>query len=288
MAVLLISSIACAAPATTAAPDMNALNTIVAQTVSAALTLHVPIGTSFPSSEPTATSTFTPEPPTLTPTETLTSTPLITLISVTVPTNCRNGPGKVYDMEGALLVGEFAEVFGRDVTNNYWYIRNPDSGPEFCWVWGKYATVTGPTFQLPIYTPPPTPTATFTPTPTLTPTPSPSFKAEYVSLDSCNGIWWADIKLKNNGSILFRSVFISVKDTVTGITSAQLNDGFTDKNSCLETITRDRIAAGDTYLMSAPPFNYAPTGHKIEASITLCSDTGQKGLCTSRNIDFIP
>lgn len=281
---------ACGAPAITitAAPDMNVLNTIVAQTVSAALTLNVPTETFVPTLTPTSTSTFTPEPPTLTPTETLTSTPLITLISVTVPTNCRSGPGKVYAMKGALLVGEFAEVFGRDVTNNYWYIRNPDSSPQFCWVWGQYATVTGPILQLPIFTPPPTPTPTLTPTPTFTPTPSPSFRADYVSLDSCNGSWWTDIKLKNNGSIQFRSVFISVKDTVTGITSAQINDGFTDKNGCLETITRDRIAAGDTYLMSAPPFNYSPTGHKIEATITLCSDTGQKGLCASRNIDFIP
>jgi hypothetical protein len=32
-------------------------------------------------------------------------------------------------------------------------------------LWGRYATVTGPTGELPKYTPPPTPTPTLTPTP---------------------------------------------------------------------------------------------------------------------------
>ena len=295
MAALLIASLACAMPAATAVPDTTGvLNTAVAQTVIAALTLNAPVATLSPTLEPMAVSTFTPEPPTLTPTETVTatlvftSTPLVTLISVSVPTNCRNGPGKVYVMTGALLVGEYAEVFGRNPTNNYWYIRNPDSISEFCWVWGEYATLTGPTLQLPVYTPPPTPTATLTPLPTLTPTPSPSFKADYASLESCTGSWWVDIKLKNNGTISFKSVFISVKDMVTSVVQVQINDDFTDKNGCLETITRDKLAAGDTYLLSAPAFNYNPTGHKIEVTITLCSDTGQKGLCITRKMDFIP
>lgn len=295
---LLLASLACATPGiATPAPNTEvpgALNTVIAQTVVAALTLDAESATSTPSLEATVTSTFTPEPPTATPTETLTPTaiftftPTVPLISVTVPTNCRMGPGKVYDMVGALLLGETAEVFGRDATNNYWYIRNPDTSPEFCWVWGQYAILTGPFMQLPVYTPPPTPTPTFTPLPTFTATPSPSFKAEYVSKDTCSGSWWAEIKLRNNGTVNFRSIFISVKDTVSGVTNAQLNDGFTDRNGCLETFTRDKIAPGDTYLLSASPFNYDPVGHKIEASITLCSETGQKGVCVTRNIDFTP
>ncbi len=237
--VLLITSIACGESGNAATPDMDALNTTVAQTVVAGLTLTAPIATLSP------TFTFTPEPPTATatptetPTLTFTPTPLIPLISVSVNTNCRNGPGKVYNMQGALLVGEVAQVYGRDPTNNYWYIRNPDSGAEFCWVWGEYATLTGPYLLLPIFTPPPTPTATSTPTPTFTPTPSPAFNAEYASLDTCNASWWVDVKLKNTGSIAFKSVTVSVQDKVTSVTQVLLTDGFTDIDGCLKTTTKD-------------------------------------------------
>ena len=294
IAVLFIASIACAAPTITATPDIAALNTAIAQTVIAGLTLNAPTQTLFPTLELTPTATFTPEPPTLTPTETITPspvftpTPLIPLISVSVNTNCRNGPGKVYNMQGALLVGEIAQVYGRDPTNNYWYIRNPDSGAEFCWVWGEYATLTGPFLLLPVYTPPPTPTATLTPTPTFTPTPSPAFKPEYSSLDTCNGSWWTEIKLKNTGSIPLRSVNISVKDKVTNVLQVALTDGFTDIDGCLKTTTKDKLGVGDTYLLSAPSFNYDPTGHELVVTITLCSDTGQKGLCATRKINVTP
>jgi len=191
-------------------------------------------------------------------------------------------------MEGALLVGEVAEIFGRDPTGNYWYIRNPDTGSEFCWVWGKYATVTGPSLLLPVFTPPPTPTPTPTPLPTFTPTPSPDFKANYAGLDACNGNWWAEIKLKNKGSVPFKSVNISVSDKATGIVVVNLADGFTNMDGCPSRTTKDILAPGDTYLLSAPAFAYDPTGHELRAILTLCSDTGQKGICTTIKIGFIP
>jgi len=297
---LIFAGLACANMPVFSAPDAGAISTSAAQTVVAGLTQNAPQATSSSTSESTLTFTFTPEPPTLTPSATLTPTqtltatlaftptPLVPLISVSVPTNCRNGPGKVYGMEGALLVGEFAEVYGRDPSNYYWYIRNPDSGTEFCWVWGKYATLTGPVLLLPILTPPPAPTATLTPLPTLTPTPSPAFKAEYVSLDTCSGSWWAEFKLKNTGSIPLKSVNISVRDKTTDIVLVNLADGFTNTDGCLAKTIKDILGLGDTYLLSAPAFTYDPTGHEIVAILTLCSDTGQKGLCTTDRINFIP
>jgi hypothetical protein len=191
-------------------------------------------------------------------------------------------------MEGALLVGEFAEVYGRDPTNSYWYIRNPDSGPEFCWVWGKYATLVGPTSLLPVFTPPPTPTPTLTPLPTFTPTPSPAFKATYASLDTCNGSWWVEIKLKNKGSVPLKSVNISINDKVTGVVVVNLADGFTNLDGCLTKNTKDILGLDDTYLLSAPAFIYNPTGHEINAILTLCTDTGQKGMCVTNKLNFTP
>lgn len=301
-AALLFANLACANLPVFSTPGTGAISTFAAQTMIAGLTQNVPQATLSATLEPIPTFTFTPEPPTatatptetLTPTQTLTATlaytptPLVPLISVSVPTNCRNGPGKVYEWVGALLVGEFAEVYGRDPTTNYWYIRNPDSGNDFCWVWGKYATLTGPVLLLPIFTPPPTPTPTLTPLPTFTPIPSPVFKADYASLDTCNGSWWVEIKLKNKGSIPLKSVNISVKDKVTDIVLVNLADGFVNMDGCLAKTTKDTLGPGDSYLLSAPAFTYNPTGHELKVILTLCSDTGQKGLCATNKIDFTP
>ncbi len=109
--------------------------------------------------ESTVTETLQPLM-TLTPTLTLTPTQEKPMVSVSVDTNCRTGPGKVYDWIGGLLVGEQAEVVGQSMDGQYWVIKNPDKAGE-CWLWGQYASVTGPTTSLAKYTPPPTPTPVF-------------------------------------------------------------------------------------------------------------------------------
>jgi hypothetical protein len=108
---------------------------------------------------PTATETQV-STATLTATITLTPTLSTPMVSVSVDTNCRIGPGEIYDYIGALLVGEQAEVVGQSMDGQYWIIKNPDASGE-CWLWGNYATVAGPVAALPKYTPPPTPTPTF-------------------------------------------------------------------------------------------------------------------------------
>lgn len=97
--------------------------------------------------------------PTMTLTQTLTLAPTESkpMVSVSVDTNCRTGPGKIYDWIGALLVGEEAEVVGKSSDGQYWVVKNPDKAGE-CWLWANYASVTGPTTGLAEYTPPPTPT----------------------------------------------------------------------------------------------------------------------------------
>lgn len=294
LAILLVMQ-ACEMPAANTPPPAgpDTLDTVVAETVIAARTQSAIPGTLL-SPEP-ASSTFTPEPPptqtstiTSTPTPVFTSTPLVPLISVSVATNCRSGPGRVYDYRGALLVGKTAEVLARDPAGNYWFIRNPDSEGEFCWVWGEYAAVSGYIAALPVYTPPPTPTPTFTPLPTFTPTPAPSFKASYSSMDTCGTSWWVDIKLRNNGSVSFKSYGITVKDITTDFTLTDLSDGFTDIDGCLAMTTKDIIAPQDTYLLSAPAFSYNLAGHELRLTLTLCSGTGQKGLCTTDKFDILP
>lgn len=281
---LLGASVACVSPtiALPATADPNIMATFVAQTVSVALTQ-----TALPSFAPivqaseTPLFTTTPEIPTLSPTVTLTpapiftSTPIVPMISVSIATNCRTGPGKVYDRVGALLVGQMAEVVGRNATGNYWYIRNPSSSGNFCWLWGEYATVTGNFTDLAVFTPPPTPT------------PMPSFELDYGGKDSCVG-WWIDLDLYNNGGITFKSLSLTLRDTVTETVLSAYADGFTENNGCLESVTRDNLHPGAMRVVSSPAFGYDPTGHKLRATVTLCSNTSQNGTCVTQVIEFKP
>lgn len=279
--VLVLVSLACGLPAFPApTQDINALGTAImstmisgaSQTAQAVIPVDI-VQTPLPTS--------TPEPPTLTPTITLTPTPIFTFtplipqISVSMATNCRVGPGKVYDRVGALLIGQVAEVVGRDYTGNYWYIRNPSRPNEFCWLWGEYATLTGNFAALPQFTPPPTPT------------PMPAFEAEYDGLDTCVG-WWVDIQLTNTGGLPFRSVSLTVRDTVTDSNVSMYADGFTNIDGCLDSSSKDVLNPGATRRVSAPAFAYDPTGHELRATITLCSNLGQNGTCVTDVIRFTP
>ena len=124
----------------------------------------------------TATESPTMEIPAVTPT--LVSTTAIPptatqgapTVTVSQNTNCRSGPGLVYDLLGALLVGEVASIIGLGQGVDYVIINNPDAVGT-CWLWLQFATLSGDTSQLPVMTPPPPPT------PTVTPTPAPIVKA---------------------------------------------------------------------------------------------------------------
>lgn len=285
---LIVTSLACGLPFNI--PDSNVISTSAAQTVIAGLTQNaspsVPVENI---STVTPTFTVTVEAPTVTlsPTVTLTPSPVftatsfVTLISVSVPTNCRIGPGKVYPRQGALLVGETAEVFGRDANSNYWYIRNPDNANEFCWVWGEYATLTGPFAFLPIFTPPPTPTATFTPTPT------PNFEAKVSNIDVC-GKWWVDVEIKNIGVFAFKSVKLEVFDSVTNVEKTLLTNGFINKDGCLQTTSKDVIGAGETFIISSDLFDYDISTNKLFITITLCTGVNQKEVCITKEIRYKP
>ena len=284
LSVLLILAQACGVlnfPAPT--EDLNFLGTAVMSTMMSGATQTAAVGvTPTPLISPSPLPTSTPEVPTATPSPTLsptpifTATPLVPLISVSVATNCRTGPGKVYDRVGGLQVGEIAEVVGRNETGNYWYIRNPSQSNGFCWLWGEYATVTGNFAALPVFTPPPTPT------------PMPAFEAFYDGLETCGTNWWVDLELDNTGGITFESMTFTVRDTVTNVVVSSYTDVFNDVDGCTGTSTRDRLNPGDSRIVSSSAFTYNPTGHELRATITLCSRDAQNGTCVTDSIRFTP
>ncbi|HAV79045.1 MAG TPA: hypothetical protein DCX53_16975 [Anaerolineae bacterium] len=272
--VLLIASLACAQPAApVAAPDQNAVNTSIVQTIGARQT---EIALNNP-----AAATFTPVTPTLTLEPTLSATPDYTptsttpMISVSVDTNCRVGPGAIFERVGILLVGETAEIVGREPKGEYWYIRNPDQGDDFCWVWGEYATVTGNTLPLLFLSPPPPPNT--------------SFSAAFDKIGVC-AVWWADFKLVNNSGALFKSISITLTDTNTDPDTvvSQTANGFTLNNACASPVKTDTLIAGGNITVSSPSLPYNPAGHTINAKIKVCLENDQKGTCVMQEINFKP
>lgn len=272
-AALLIVSLACSQSAPAPAEDPNALNTSIAQTIAARQTeaaLNNP---------PTATATSAPEMPTLTleptPSETpdVTATPTTPTISVSVDTNCRTGPGAIFERVGILLVGETAEIVGREPKGEYWYIRNPDTGPEFCWVWGEYATISGNTLFLLYLSPAPPPPTSFT--------------ASFEKMETCS-VWWMDFRLVNNSGIAFRSMSISVRDADTNTVASQEANSFSNSDGCSAPVTVGSLVPGGAVTVSSPPFGYNPDGNNLNARITLCTEPDQKGTCVTQEFNFRP
>ena len=119
----------------------------------------VPTSTTIPTLQPTEAPTSAPtEAPTSTPTDMLTSTPTsaVPLAQVSVPTNCRTGPGIIFDQVSILDVGRQVEVIARNASGTYWVVRNP-GGEGTCWLWDQYVTS---------QVAPPTSRSGFSPTPT--------------------------------------------------------------------------------------------------------------------------
>lgn len=73
-------------------------------------------------------------------------------------TNCRTGQSSSFKRLTILLKGEQAEVVAKDITGDYYYIRQPDQPADFCWLWNAYATPSGPIDSLPVFTSVPTAT----------------------------------------------------------------------------------------------------------------------------------
>ena len=276
MGTSLLLILACAFQIPAPTPDPGAVQTAVAGTIAVAF----PSATGSPvpfATLPSITPSFTPSPTvSLTPFSLLTVTPSVPTLTVTVDTNCRTGPGKIYDRIGYLLVGEVAEVIAKDPSGLFYYIRNPDNPNGYCWVTGQYAVVSGNVSVLPIYTPLPTPT------------PSPAFEVSFKSLQHCGSSWWINFLLKNTGTSFFESVSLSVKDMVTGVTVTTQSNEFLSNTGCSKSHAIDDLDPGESHEVSSPAFSADPHSHKMKATITVCTKDDLEGVCLLQTINFKP
>ena len=284
--ILLVFASACNVPGVTTAgqvatnpPAAVPLDTQVAQMVAATMaaqTVPANVVAASPTSAPTNTPQFT-FTPSLTPTLTFTFTATVPTVSVSVNTNCRNGPGEPYAILGVLMVGQTAEVVGQNPVSGSWIIKLTSAGPT-CWLSNIYATVTGNTAGLPVVNPPPTPT------------PPGSFTIAYASTQTCASGYGIKFQISNNGSTTWESNQVTATNLSTSVTKTAQYDTFPNYNSadCSLISSILSLDPGENGTTSVFGFAANPVGHNFTATIRVCSQNGLAGICLDKTINFTP
>ncbi|GAB4475584.1 MAG: hypothetical protein Kow0088_12550 [Anaerolineales bacterium] len=270
--------------------------TAAAETLAAQLTQNappqIPPTATLPAEQPTQggevlipTFTFTPlfsDTPTFTATLPFTPTPTQPTITANQNTNCRNGPGPIYERVGSLLIGQTAIVYGRNSSSTWWYIENPTRPGSYCWVWGGSTTVSGATAELPVYTPPPPP-ATAT---TTAPASGVAFELSYVGKHKCSGDWYAYFRIKNNGTKTFESVAIKITDVTTDtILSSTSSDNpfLSGTGKCPP--GSDSLDVGETAYLAGFIGN-VNADHQLKVGLTVCTAESLGGKCEFKALKF--
>ena len=278
LSIILLGAAILACVQSTAIPtlDPNAASTAIAGTNQALQTLSTPTQSPVPSSTlDSLTLTVTATVTLITDVPALATLPAV-YVTVSVDTWCRLGQGAEYEEVGILLVGEVAEVVGRDAFGQFWYIRNPDIGVEFCWISAQYATVGGNVLSI------------------VAQPPQSDFSSEvelaYTGLGKCpsDNRFWLDMRIRNQSRVGFKSISLIVGDRGTNeFHSVSLNlFPFTD--GCASPSSVDVLEPESSVRISSPEFAYNLAGVDMSVSMTICTDTNLRGTCVSKTFEFMP
>ncbi len=244
--------------------------------------------------QPTATLTAAPlEQPTntLTPEPSLTPTEGGVWLTLNENTNCRSGPGSMYELLATIKKGESVQASARNPYDDYFYVRYPTPYNEYCWLWSRYSTVSGELNILPVFTPQPTPTPAVTPTATTAPV---DFTVSYLNTQTDSGMYFIQFFVKNTGGLVWQSIVVSMKDNANsrnfifesdlfrGIDGGVLDTGNTQND--LATGESSRVAV----IGMSGAMDYNPAGHSFTATITMYSKDGRTGTPLSKTITFVP
>jgi hypothetical protein len=261
----------------------QAAQTMVAQTMAAAAPIVPAAATSTNTIQAPPESTFTQ---TLTPTITLTPTLEGVFLTVSQDTYCRFGaPYSSFKILATVKTGQKVEVISRNPENDSYYVKNPYEPNATCWLYGKYATLTGNPGALPVSTMHPTPTPTFTPTPAI------NFTVTYSGIETCAGEFGIKLFIRNTGPSIWQYVSISGTDSVTSFGINHTSNQFNSYSGCNITLSQGDLTTGEeSYVLAVAPgqFNYDPTGHLINLTVKLCSQDNALGTCLSKPISFTP
>jgi uncharacterized protein YraI len=247
------------------------VQTAVAKAVAATL---ASMATSTPESSPPASPTPTPA---------LTSTPSTAMVSVSVATNCRSGPGTEYDVLGVLKVGESAQVVGRSQAGNRWVIKLPSNPSITCWLLSQYATVSGNATGLPVISAPSTPVPTYKPSQQV------SFQVVYTSISRCDKKYALKFTITNTGGLTWVATSVYAKDLATGEEHSTSYDSFPDiQDDCSIASNDQDLQPGEVGITTSGEFSNNPSGHTFTASIRVCTQKGMAGTCVDDSIRFMP
>ena len=222
---------------------------------------------------PVDTPTATPELEPSTPVPTATEVEPMALINQN--TNCRSGPGTVFDLLYIALIGDKLPIIRISTLVDYVLVEIPNKPGQLCWLWTNYATLVGNYQNLPVSTPPPTPT------------PVVDFDVAYNYMDGCVG-WDPGFQLKNVGDVIFRSYYLTMTDSVTSMSQDHTADIFDKTSGCPIAQAIPQLDPGATGWAYAYSFPYNPAGNAMTGSIKLCTGTALSGTCVTKSFAFVP
>jgi hypothetical protein len=245
-------------------PHPDQVKTSISQT----LTARPPLDPEEDSNDQSDSSKIQDDTPTpsISPTPTITSTPTpdIAVIYISENTNCRTGPQDVYDLLHTFMAGEIVDIIGKNQEETFWFVQDQEGGYLQCWLWGKFATPSGNTADLPVFTAAPTPTPVI------------DFTIKYMK--TFNGGKEITVKLTNIGDLTLESYSITLKDKSTSESTSKSANQF-DSGVV-------KIPVGKSGELTGKAFSASTVGHKIVATIKICSDDSLSGLCTTRTAQF--
>jgi hypothetical protein len=242
-------------PDTTATPDLSATRTAQAKLI--------------PTNTLTVTSTGTS---TLAPSAT--STPEPAKAEVVRESNCRVGPGALYDLVVKYEVGQQLNVVAKDLGGGYWFVQNPEKLEEQCYLLAQNIKITGDTEVLPKFTPLPSPTA------------APYFEATFRKFDICENRSYVVFDIENLGSFAFRSVYIRVINQKSGESVEQAYNAFDLRVKCVLARNIAPLDVGKSGYVYSPQFKWSGHGERLRVIIMACTEKNLKGSCVTQSVDI--
>lgn len=188
-------------------------------------------------------------------------------------TNCRVGPGGMYDLVATYQAGQVLDIIATGLAQGYWFVQNPKKPEEQCYLMAQNVSISGDTSALPKFTPQPSPT------------PPPYFEAKFKKLDTCNGNRFANFSVENTGNIDFRSAYIRVTDTKANQSVEQALNVFDLYVGCTLAKNISPLDPGETGYVPSPAFTWSIHEDKLKAVIMLCTEKDLKGICVTQSVD---
>ena len=240
-----------------------------------------PTSTQQPTETPLPTETLSPtQPPSPTetpiPAATLVNTPANVLTGPTAHvnenTNCRSGPSSDYPVIVVILSGQDVKIVSKTTMDSYLIVEDPANTAQTCWLWTQYVTVNGDLSSLPVATPPP-PLMTYT--------------MAFTKIETCT-TYSLEFKVTNTGSKTLQSYTIVAKDLTEHTQQTSSSTVFNLRKDCAVEEEIGFVDPGKVGYAYANNFTYNPSGHSMEATITICSHDDLTGVCASRTVKFTP